>query len=206
MEEKPNTGHLASQRIATAEMEENHRRPLTAGLYLVATPIGNLRDITLRALDTLKEADLIACEDTRVTRKLLSAYNISTPTTSYGEHNADRARPDLLRRLQEGARIALVSDAGTPLLSDPGYKLVQEALNRGIAVTAVPGASALLAALSIAGQPTDRFFFAGFLPAKDSARKEALKELRHLPAVCRKRWPPWQKFLAQPARPLSAVS
>ena len=128
---------------------------LAPGLYLVATPIGNLGDITLRALDVLKGADVIACEDSRVTGKLLSAYGIATPTTPYHEHNAARARPRLLARLAAGDRIALVSDAGTPLVSDPGYKLVAEARAAGITVTAVPGASAALAALSVAGLPTN---------------------------------------------------
>src|SRR5215475_5029889 len=121
--------------------------PLTGGLYLVATPIGNLRDITVRALEVLAAVDLIACEDTRVTRKLLDRYGIATPLTSYHEHNAAQARPKLLARLADGAAIALVSDAGTPLVSDPGYKLVREAEAAGANLTAVPGASAVLAAL-----------------------------------------------------------
>src|SRR5579863_3040563 len=128
-----------------------------AGLYVVATPIGNLGDISLRALATLAGADLIACEDTRVTRKLLDRYGITTPLTAYHDHNAAKARPALLRQLAEGAAIALVSDAGTPLVSDPGLKLVQAAQDAGRAVTALPGASALLAALAVAGLPTDNF-------------------------------------------------
>src|SRR5512137_2422328 len=136
------------------------------GLYLVATPIGNLGDITLRALALLAGADVIACEDTRVTRKLTTRYGIATPLTPYHEHNAAQARPKLLARLAAGQTVALVSDAGTPLISDPGYKLVRAVGEAGHTVTVLPGASAILAALSIAGLPTDRFFFEGFLPAK----------------------------------------
>src|SRR5919198_3620750 len=132
---------------------------LAPGLYLVATPIGHLRDISLRALEVLAGADVIACEDTRVTRKLLDRYGIATPLLSYHEHNAAQARPRLLARLGEGAAIALVSDAGTPLVSDPGYKLVREARASGASVTAVPGASAVLAAVTLSGLPSDRFFF-----------------------------------------------
>src|ERR1700704_1435584 len=130
---------------------------LARGLHLVATPIGNLRDITLRALEVLAAADLIACEDTRVTRKLLDHYGIATPLTPYHDHNAAGARPKLLARLAEGGAVALVSDAGTPLVSDPGFKLVREARDAGHAVTALPGASAALAALAVGGLPTDRF-------------------------------------------------
>ena len=128
---------------------------LPAGLYLVATPIGNLRDITVRALEVLAAAELIACEDTRVTRKLLDHYGIATPLTAYHEHNAAQARPKLIARLSAGAAIALVSDAGTPLVSDPGYKLVREARTAGAGVTALPGASAVLAALTLSALPTD---------------------------------------------------
>ena len=134
------------------------------GLYLVATPIGNLGDVTLRALELLAGADVIACEDTRVTRKLTERYGITTPLTPYHEHNAAEARPKLLARLADGQAVALVSDAGTPLISDPGYKLVRAAYEAGHAVTALPGASAVLTALSVAGLPTDHFFFEGFLP------------------------------------------
>ena len=136
------------------------------GLHLVATPIGNLRDIGIRALETLAGADVIACEDSRVTRKLLDHYGIATPLTPYHEHNAASARPKLLARLGAGESVALVSDAGTPLISDPGYKLVRETREQGHAVSAIPGASSVLAALAGAGLPTDRFFFEGFLPAK----------------------------------------
>jgi 16S rRNA (cytidine1402-2'-O)-methyltransferase len=153
------------------------------GLHIVATPIGNLGDITLRALATLAGADLIACEDTRVTRKLLERYAIATPLTPYHDHNAATMRPKLLQRLAAGGAIALVSDAGTPLVSDPGYKLVRAAQEAGHSVTALPGPSALLAALSIAGLPTDRFFFAGFLPAKQAARRTRIAELAGIPAT-----------------------
>jgi 16S rRNA (cytidine1402-2'-O)-methyltransferase len=156
---------------------------ITGGLYVVATPIGNLGDITLRALATLAGADLIACEDTRVTRKLLDRYGITTPLTAYHDHNATQARPALLRRLADGASIALVSDAGTPLVSDPGYKLVCAAQDAGHTVTALPGASALLTALAIAGLPTDQFLFAGFLPPKQAARRTRIAELAPIPAT-----------------------
>jgi 16S rRNA (cytidine1402-2'-O)-methyltransferase len=156
---------------------------LTPGLHIVATPIGNLGDVTLRALETLAGADLIACEDTRVTRKLLDRYAITTPLTPYHDHNAAEARPMLLRRLAEGAAIALVSDAGTPLVSDPGFKLVRAVQDEGHAVTALPGASALLAALTVAGLPTDQFFFAGFLPPKQATRRARIAELGRIPGT-----------------------
>jgi 16S rRNA (cytidine1402-2'-O)-methyltransferase len=154
-----------------------------AGLYLVSTPIGNLRDITLRALEVLAAADLIACEDTRVSRRLLEHYAIATPLTPYHDHNADQARPRLLARLAEGAAVALISDAGTPLISDPGYKLVRAAHEAGIAVTALPGASSVLAGLAVAGLPTDSFHFAGFLPAKETARRARIAELGKIPST-----------------------
>jgi 16S rRNA (cytidine1402-2'-O)-methyltransferase len=156
---------------------------LAAGLHLVATPIGNLRDITLRALETLAAADAIACEDSRVTRKLLDHYGITTPLTPYHEHNAAAARPKLLARLAADEAIALVSDAGTPLISDPGFKLVRAACEAGLPVIAVPGPSAALAALAVAGLPTDRFFFEGFLPPKDGARRNRIAELARIPAT-----------------------
>jgi 16S rRNA (cytidine1402-2'-O)-methyltransferase len=156
---------------------------LAPGLHLVATPIGNLGDITLRALAALAAADLIACEDTRRSRKLLDHYGIATPLTPYHEHNAEAARPKLLARLVEGAAIALISDAGTPLLSDPGYKLVRAASASGVAITAVPGPSAALAALTVSGLPTDRFFFEGFLPPKSTARKSRIGALKEIPAT-----------------------
>ena len=153
------------------------------GLYLIATPIGNLGDITLRALELLAGADVIACEDTRITRKLTERYGIATPLTPYHEHNAAEARPRLLARLADAQAVALVSDAGTPLISDPGYKLVRAACEAGHTVTAVPGASAVLAGLSVAGLPTDRFFFEGFLPAKQAARQKRAAALANIPAT-----------------------
>jgi 16S rRNA (cytidine1402-2'-O)-methyltransferase len=153
------------------------------GLYLVATPIGNLGDLSLRALELLAGADVIACEDTRVTRRLTERYGIATPLTAYHEHNAAEARPKLLARLAAGQAVALVSDAGTPLISDPGYKLAREAREAGHLVTALPGASALLAALSVAGLPTDRFLFEGFLPPKQAARQKRIALLAATPAT-----------------------
>jgi 16S rRNA (cytidine1402-2'-O)-methyltransferase len=155
----------------------------TGGLYLVATPIGNLGDISLRALEVLAGADCIACEDTRVTGKLTQRYGIQTPLTPYHEHNAAQARPKLLARLASGEAIALVSDAGTPLISDPGYRLVSEAVAAGFAVVPLPGASAVLGALTVAGLPTDRFFFEGFLPAKQAGRQKRIAELATIPAT-----------------------
>jgi 16S rRNA (cytidine1402-2'-O)-methyltransferase len=157
--------------------------PLPAGLYLVATPIGNLRDITLRALEVLAAADLIACEDTRRSRKLLDHYDIATPVTPYHDHNAAVARPKLIARLMSEAAIALISDAGTPLVSDPGYKLVREAQQAGSAVSALPGPSAVLAALTVSGLPTDRFLFDGFLPARETARRSRIAALKSIPAT-----------------------
>ena len=154
-----------------------------AGLHLVATPIGNLGDITLRALEVLAGADLIACEDTRVTIRLLERYGIHAPLTAYHEHNAAAARPKLLARLAQGEAIALVSDAGTPLISDPGFKLVREASRADIALHALPGASSVLAALSVAALPTDRFYFEGFLPHKDGARRNRLHEIAPIDAT-----------------------
>ena len=156
---------------------------LAGGLYLVATPIGNLGDVTLRALETLAGADLSACEDTRVTRRLTERYGIATALTPYHEHNAAEARPKLLARLAQGQAVALVSDAGTPLISDPGYKLAREATAAGHAVSALPGASAVLTALAVAGLPTDRFFFEGFLPPKLAARQKRVAALAGIPAT-----------------------
>ena len=156
---------------------------LAAGLHVVATPIGNAADITLRALDTLKRADAIACEDTRVTAKLMGIHGIHTPFVSYHEHNAAKMRPVLIGRMKKGEAIALVTDAGTPLVSDPGYKLVRECVAEGVAVTALPGASAPLVALVLSGLPTDRFLFAGFLPNKSSARRATAGELKGVPAT-----------------------
>jgi 16S rRNA (cytidine1402-2'-O)-methyltransferase len=153
------------------------------GLYLVATPIGHLGDITLRALETLAGVDLIACEDTRVTRRLTERYAISAQLKPYHDHNAAQARPKILQKLQEGGSIALVSDAGTPLISDPGFKLVREVCAAGHPVIALPGPSSVLAALAIAALPTDRFFFEGFLPAKENARRSRLSELSRIEAT-----------------------
>jgi 16S rRNA (cytidine1402-2'-O)-methyltransferase len=154
-----------------------------AGLYLVATPIGNLGDITLRALQTLAGVDVIACEDTRITRRLTERYDISAQLKQYHEHNAEAARPKILEALAQGGSVALVSDAGTPLISDPGYKLVREVCAAGHAVYALPGPSSVLAALSVAALPTDRFFFEGFLPAKSAARRSRLTELARIDAT-----------------------
>jgi len=154
---------------------------LAAGLHVVATPIGNLGDVTIRALSALAGADIVACEDSRVTRVLLDRYGISRPLTTYHEHNAAEQRPRILAWLAEGRSVALVSDAGTPLLSDPGYRLVVEAVEAGHPVVPVPGPSALLAALVAAGLPTDAFFFAGFLPPKSVARQKRLAELAAIP-------------------------
>jgi 16S rRNA (cytidine1402-2'-O)-methyltransferase len=151
--------------------------PLAPGLYVVATPIGNLRDITLRALDVLNQADLILAEDTRVSGKLLAAFGLKGKLDRYDEHGAERTRPKAMALLAAGGRVALVSDAGTPLVSDPGYRLVREAAAAGHPVFPIPGASALLAGLSVAGLPTDRFLFAGFPPPKSAARRSFLGEL-----------------------------
>jgi len=156
---------------------------LAPGLYVVSTPIGNLRDVTLRALDILASADLVCAEDTRVSAKLLSAFGLSVRLRPYHDHNGAQARPGLLNDLEAGARIALISDAGTPLISDPGYKLVREAAERGINIVAIPGASAPLAALASSGLPTDRFMFAGFPPPKSSARRRFLAEMKDVRAT-----------------------
>ncbi|RJG46756.1 16S rRNA (cytidine(1402)-2'-O)-methyltransferase [Mesorhizobium sp. DCY119] len=158
-------------------------RPMEAALYLVATPIGNLGDITLRALETLAGADILACEDTRVTRILLERYGIRQRPTPYHEHNAAEAGPRLIEALETGQSVALVSDAGTPLVSDPGYRLVGQALEKGIRVVPIPGASAVLAALTASGLPSDAFLFAGFLPVKDGQRRTRLSELTAIPAT-----------------------
>ena len=158
-------------------------RPLEPALYLVATPIGNLGDITLRALETLAGADVLACEDTRVTRVLLDRYGIQNRPSAYHEHNADEVGPRLLQALEAGKSVALVSDAGTPLVSDPGYRLAQSAIEAGYRVVPIPGASAPLAALVGSGLPNDAFLFAGFLPTKDKARRDRLAEFAAAPAT-----------------------
>jgi len=153
------------------------------GLYVVATPIGNLDDITLRALDLLGSVDRIACEDTRHTRILLDRHGIEARLIPYHEHNAEQMMPNIMARLAHGETVALVSDAGTPLISDPGYKLVRRAIQSGIYVTALPGPSAALAALTLSGLPSDRFLFTGFLPPKTAARRKALRNLAAVDAT-----------------------
>jgi len=157
-------------------------KPLEPGLYVAATPIGNLGDVTFRVVEALKGADRILCEDTRQTAKLLAAYDVKTPMSPYHDHNADRVRPGIIDALKEGARFVLVSDAGTPLISDPGAKLVRAARAAGVAVFPLPGPSAFVAALSAAGVKTDRFLFAGFPPPKAEARRNFLAELAGVPA------------------------
>jgi 16S rRNA (cytidine1402-2'-O)-methyltransferase len=179
----PDSGSVPAARRFLVMGQAFEAPTIARGLHLVATPIGNLRDITLRALQVLAAADLVACEDTRITRKLVEHYGIATPLTPYHDHNAAEARPRLLARLAKGAAIALTSDAGTPLVSDPGFKLVQAVLAAGHAVTALPGPSAVLTALAVAGLPTDQFFFAGFLPARPAARRARIAELARIPAT-----------------------
>jgi 16S rRNA (cytidine1402-2'-O)-methyltransferase len=157
--------------------------PLPSGLYVVATPIGNLADITLRALSVLGRSDLLYCEDTRHSRTLLAHYAIKRPLRPYHEHNGERERPRILAELAAGKSIALISDAGTPLVSDPGYKLVREVIGAGYGVTSLPGPSALLTALACAGLATDAFLFAGFLPFRQRARQSRLTELKAAPAT-----------------------
>uniref|UniRef100_A0A7C1P7K0 Ribosomal RNA small subunit methyltransferase I n=1 Tax=Agrobacterium albertimagni TaxID=147266 RepID=A0A7C1P7K0_9HYPH len=176
---------------ATAQTSKRYRlndtpiaaRPLEPALYLVATPIGNLGDITIRALETLAGADVLACEDTRVTRVLLDRYGIENRPYAYHEYNADEAGARLLAALEAGKSVALVSDAGTPLVSDPGYRLGQLAIEAGHRVVPIPGASAPLAALVGSGLPNDAFLFAGFLPTKDKAKRDRLRELAKVPAT-----------------------
>jgi 16S rRNA (cytidine1402-2'-O)-methyltransferase len=156
---------------------------LAAGLYILATPIGNARDVSLRALETLKGCDVIAAEDTRVTSKLLSIHGISKPLIPYNDHNGQEMRPKILARIEQGQAVALVSDAGTPLVSDPGYKLVREAIAAGVPIVALPGPSAVLVGLTLSGLPSDRFLFAGFLPSRPGERKNALEELKGVAAT-----------------------
>jgi 16S rRNA (cytidine1402-2'-O)-methyltransferase len=176
--------HKSGQPSGSPEGSKPTAGALAAGLYVVATPIGNLGDIGDRARRTLEGAALVACEDTRMTGQLLRHLGLRAQALlPYHDHNAAEMRPRLLARLAAGEAVALVSDAGTPLISDPGFKLVRAAREAGHAVWAVPGASALLSALVVAGLPTDRFLFAGFLPAKDKARRAALDEIREVPAT-----------------------
>jgi 16S rRNA (cytidine1402-2'-O)-methyltransferase len=157
--------------------------PLAPGLYVVATPIGNLGDMTIRALATLAAAEIVLCEDTRTSGKLMERFAIKTRLWSYHEHNAQKVRPEILERLKQGGTIALISDAGMPLVSDPGYRLVKEAAELGIPVTACPGASAVLTGLALSGLPTDRFLFAGFVPQKQGERTKLFTEFAKLKAT-----------------------
>jgi len=177
------TDDLKSQRGYRVANTFVPARPLEQALYLVATPIGNLGDITLRALETLSGADVLACEDTRVTRVLLDRYGIVNRPYAYHEHNSDEVGPKLIVALEAGKSVALVSDAGTPLVSDPGYRLGQMAIEAGYKVVPIPGASAPLAALVGSGMPSDAFLFAGFLPVKDKGRRDRLGELSNVPAT-----------------------
>lgn len=175
---------LAGLRLAVArELDSLSARPLTGGLYLIATPIGHLGDITLRALTTLAKVDRIYCEDTRHSLHLLDHYGLTRPLSPYHEHNGEAVRPQILKDLSRGARLALISDAGTPLVSDPGYKLVRAAIDAGHAVTALPGPSAVLASLAVSGLPTDSFHFAGFLPPKPGQRQNRLAALSAIEAT-----------------------
>lgn len=167
----------APQHLSEESLSPETAPHLAPGLYIVSTPIGNLRDITLRALDVLQAVEHILAEDTRQTRKLCEVYSISTPLSAYHDHNAAARVPDLIERLKTGAKVALVSDAGTPLVSDPGFRLVRAAVEAGVDVWPVPGASALLAGLVKSGLPSDAFHFAGFLPPKSAARQTALSKL-----------------------------
>jgi len=168
---------------ATRGAEWAPEHELAPGLHLVATPIGNLGDVTLRALWVLRNADRILCEDTRVTARLLSRFGIATPLSPYHDHNADRVRPTVLESLRRGEKVALVSDAGTPLVSDPGFKLVRDALAEDLPVTAVPGPSAALTALILSGLPPEVFLFAGFLPPRSAARRRMLAQWAKLVAT-----------------------
>jgi len=168
---------------ASGVLEGELALPLESGLYLVSTPIGNLADISLRALGVLARADLIVCEDTRHSRKLLSHYGLAAKLEAYHEHNAQRMRPRILERVQAGLAVALIADAGTPLISDPGFKLVRAALEQGLSVVSVPGPSAPIAALTSSGLPSDRFFFEGFLPPKSAARRKRLEAIAGLPGT-----------------------
>lgn len=192
----PRHSHVVNR--ISGEMRRHLSADLAPGLYVVATPIGNLGDITLRAIAVLARADAILCEDTRHSRTLLAHYAISAPTRPYHEHNAAKERPRVLADLAAGGRIALISDAGTPLISDPGWKLVREALDAGHHVEALPGASATLTALAVAGLPTDAFLFAGFLPPRSAGRRARIAELASVPATL--------VFFEAPSRVADAVA
>lgn len=172
-----------TEQVSQMKYPEVSTGTLDPGLYLVATPIGNLGDITLRALDVLKRADIIYCEDTRVSGKLLGHFGIDTPRQSYHEHNAEMQRPRILKQLADGKAIALITDAGTPLVSDPGYKLVADIREAGCPLFSLPGASAPITALTLSGLPSDRFLFAGFLAPKSGKRCSQLQELSRIPAT-----------------------
>jgi 16S rRNA (cytidine1402-2'-O)-methyltransferase len=190
---QPNDGATPSKRIGDT-------RRLKSGLYIVATPIGNMGDLSPRAADILHAVDVIACEDTRVTGKLLKRYGVATPMVPYHDHSSPAARSAIMERLKSGETVALVSDAGTPLISDPGYRLLGDAVGAGIYVTTAPGPSSPTAALVLSGLPTDRFLFAGYLPTKDKARRDTLAEFvairatlvflewRMCSAIVRPRW------------------
>jgi 16S rRNA (cytidine1402-2'-O)-methyltransferase len=178
---EPNTAAIVAR--ASDELERLLLRPLAPGLHVIATPIGNLGDVTLRSLAALARADVLYCEDTRHSRTLLAHYGINRPARAYHEHNAEREREHILAELAAEKSVALISDAGTPLVSDPGYKLVRAVVDAGHTVTALPGASAVLTALGVAGLATDTFLFAGFLPAKQGARRARLAELKVVPAT-----------------------
>jgi 16S rRNA (cytidine1402-2'-O)-methyltransferase len=167
----------------TRELKNLLTAPLPPGLYIVATPIGHLGDMTLRSIATLAQADVIYCEDTRHSRILMERFAINSPLRPYHEHNAAALRPAILKELQNGRRIALISDAGTPLVSDPGFKLVRDAAMEGAEVVSIPGASAVLTALTSSGLPSDAFFFAGFLPAKQGQRRKRLEHLKTIEAT-----------------------
>ena len=164
-------------------VKDEHSQTYPTGLYIIATPIGNLRDITLRALDVLALVDVVLCEDTRVSGKLMSHYGLNKKLLSYHDHNGEERRPQIMQMLEQGQRIALVSDAGTPLISDPGYKLVRDVQAEGHYVSVLPGASSVLSALCLAGLPTNQFYFAGFLPPKQGAAADQLHALKSVEAT-----------------------
>jgi 16S rRNA (cytidine1402-2'-O)-methyltransferase len=188
----------ANDPAQTSAASDNSRQAAPPALYLVATPIGNLEDITLRALRILKTVDVIACEDTRQTQKLLNHYGIATRTTSYHEHNEMTRAPELVKELLEGASVALVTDAGMPGISDPGFRLISLAIRHHVPVVPIPGASAFLAALVASGLPTDSFRFSGFLPAKHGERRAALEAIKTSPRT--------QVFYEAPHRIVEALS
>ena len=178
LEDDPQGKEVDAQTSQPAIIPQGDLKP---GLYLVATPIGNLRDITFRALDTLSSVDLIVCEDTRVTGKLLKAYGFKKPMWVYNDHSADSQRENIIKAVQDGQAVAILSDAGTPLVSDPGYKLVRRAIESDLFVTSIPGPSAALSGMQLSGLPTNQFSFLGFLPPKSAGRVKALQEWSEAP-------------------------